>query len=395
MIYHVFQPVVNGKKRWGYYYRQTDGTKIAKIRHPETKKPFKTKADVEQYLRDLQGQEVKGPSTTIEQLAQYLFLPDGEWAKRQTRRRDGRPLSLQTFCEHEVHVRLHIIPAIGNERIADVDTQMIEDFLYSLDMSNRTRRNVASTLLIILKQGVRKKIIKVIPPFELPAKKSKKPSVLIMKELRALFPRDLKALKKIWAPGKNIPRPESPEARLALAACACTMFMGGLRPQEARAVGPGQLMKKDGILLITRSMDSESKVQEYVKMGDQRDPRYRGTFLIDWAMDIVEAWLKVRPRRIDFLFTYDEKPIRIELLRTRLQAACKAAGIPMEGRRIIPYSGRYTFESTIRPLIPAEILMAIMGHVDPAMPDHYDMPVLKERMKQIASYKNKISEVLM
>ncbi len=392
MIYHVFHPIVSGEKRWGYYFRQ-DGKKKTVIKHPRTGEKFSTKISVEQWIDELKGQEVQGSSSTVKELAKYLFMADGQWAKRQTRRRDGRPLSAQTLREHELNVRRHIITALGSDRLADIDTQTIEEFLYSLDLSNRTRRNVASTLLIILKEGVRRRIIKSVPTFELPTKKSKKPSVLILKELRALFPRDVKKLAKIWEPGKTHPE-EPKEARLALAACACTMFLGGLRPQEARAVGPGQLIRDQGVLLVTRSMDSDGKVQEYVKMGDVTDPRYRGTFLIDWAMEILEVWLKVKPRRMDFLFTYNDQPIRKELLRIRLIAAVKAAGIPMEGRRIIPYSGRYTFESTVRPFIPVEILMALMGHVDPAMSDHYDVPVLTERMRQLAPYRKKIGKAI-
>lgn len=394
MIYHPFQPTVQGEKRWGYYFRQSDGKKTTVIKHPDTGKRFKTRVSVEQWIDELRGREVHGSVVTIKELSKYLFNADGPWAQRQARRRDGKPLSIQTMREHELNVRLHIEPAIGKERVVDVDTQMIEEMLYSLDLSNRSRRNVASTTLIILKEAVRRRIIKVIPPFELPTKKSRKPSVLVMKELRALFPRDPGELVRVWAPGKTTAHPEPKEARLALAACACTMFLGGLRPQEARAVGPGQLMREDGVLLITRSMNAEGKVQEYVKMGDERDPRYRGTFLVDWAMEILEAWLKVRPRRIDFLFTYMDKPIRPELLHARISSAVKAAGITTEGRRIIPYSGRYTFESTVRPFIPMEILMALMGHVDRSMPDHYDMPVLKERMRQLAPYRKKIGKAI-
>jgi hypothetical protein len=126
-----------------------------------------------------------------------------------------------------MHVRKHFIPAIGSRRIAEVDTQLVDDFLFSLDISNRTRWNVASTLQAILKEAVRRRIIKALPLFELPQKKSRKPNILTLEDLRRLFPRDRKTLADIWAPTRA---GEPAEARLAIVACAATMFFGGLRP---------------------------------------------------------------------------------------------------------------------------------------------------------------------
>jgi len=164
-----------------------------------------------------------------------MFVSDGPWAQRRQRRRNGRPLAHNTLYEHGMHVRKHIIPAIGRERICDVDTQMIGDFLDDLAMSNRNRRNVASTLQLIFKEAVRRRIIKAIPLMELP---SKKPNILTLEDLRKLFPRDRAELAKVWASGRTSAEP--PEARYALAACCAIMFFGGLRLQEARAVSPQQ-----------------------------------------------------------------------------------------------------------------------------------------------------------
>jgi len=393
MVYHVYHPTVQGEARCGYYFREA-GRKTCVIKHPRTGQKFRNDADVERWLDELRSREVAGSTATVSELGRYLFLPDGPWAQRQARRRDGHPLSPQTLREHELNARRHILPAIGRERVCDVDTQMIDELLYALDLSNRSRRNVAGTLQAILKEGVRRRIIRVLPPIELPDKKSRKPAVLTLDQLRALFPRSRKELMGIWEPAGT--HPEAPAARLALAACAATMFFGGLRPQEARAARPDQYpteLRKLGIFLVMRSMDSEGRVKEYLKMGDERDRRYRGTLLIDWAKEMLELWLRVRPRR-PYLFTYDERPIRAELLRARLAAAAEKAGIQSKGRRIIPYSGRYTFNSSVKPFLPQEVLMTLMGHVDAAMPERYDVPVLIERMKQLAPHRENINKAI-
>ena len=389
-IYYISHNTVAGSKRWGYYFFDDKGKRRTTILHPRTRKPFKTEADVEGWLEELRGREVEGSNVTVGELAKYLFLPDGPWAQRQARRRDDRPLAQNTLYEHAMHVRKHIIPAVGGRRVAELDTQMVDDFLYSLDLSNRTRWNVASTLQAILKEAVRRRIIKALPLFELPQKKSRKPNILTLEDLRKLFPRDRQVLQDVWAPSRG---GEPPEARLAIAACAATMFFGGLRPQEARAISPGQLHRDSGILLVTRSMDAQGKVSEYVKMGDDRDPRYRGTLLIDWALEVMDPWLELAGSE-EFLFTFRGDVIRKDLLQDRLRSAIGRAGIPMKGRRFIPYSGRYTFNTTLRPFLPAAVLMAIMGHVDPAMPERYDVPILLERMRQLAPYREEINRAI-
>ncbi len=260
-------------------------------------------------------------------------------------------------------------------------------------MSNRGRRNVAATLIKVLKEAKRRQIIQVIPDVELPGKQSSKPSTLTLEELKQLFPSDKASLRDLWGgPRENIKR-EAADAGLALAACAATLFFGGLRPQEARAVAPEQLLKKISVLLVTRSMSSEGKVIPYLKMGNDRDKRYRGTLLIDRAMQVLEAWLSVGGQG-DFLFTYQGAPIRPELLHARLQTALSRTEIPTAGRRIIPYSGRFTFDSIFRPILPPEVLMAVMGHLTPAMSDHYDQPVLVDRMHQLAPWRKKLNEAV-
>jgi integrase len=390
MIYHVYQPTLYGQKRWGYYYRM-DGKRKTIVKDPRTKKPFASQEDVESWIRELREEESSAP-IKVREIAEHLFDVDGEWAKRQARRRDGRPLAPQTIYEHGMIVRKHIIPKLGDEAVVDVTADMIEDFLYSLEISNRTRQNVATTFLAVLRQAQRKRIIKSVPLIEMPQKKSRKPNIFTLEDLRKLFPRDRAALQEVWAPGKT-GWGEPPEARLAIAACAATMFFGGLRPQEARAVGPEQLHRDSGILLVTRSFDGQGKVNQYAKMGDANDPRYRGTLLIDWALEVMDPWLQAR-RREDFLFTYREGYIRKDLLLDRLRLAIKTAGIPTEGKRFIPYSGRYTFDTTVKPFLPAAVLMALMGHVDPAMPERYDVPILLERMRQLAPYRQEINRAV-
>ncbi len=390
MRYSVDRPQIRGVLRWRLSI--TEGTRRKRlIVHPETGRPFASRGDVERYIEELRANAVRGFGATVGELGKHMFKPDGPWAQRQAKKRGNRRLAPHTLQEHELNYRLHIEPEIGDEVLRDVDTQMIDQMLYANDLSNRTRRNLAGTMQAILKEAVYRRIISALPPIELPDKRSRKPSVPTLEELRELFPTALRTLQKLWAGEKT--RQEPPGAGLAFAGCAAVLFFGGLRPQEGRAAWPDQLLRRQSVLLVTRSMDSDGNVLEYLKMGDERDPRYRGTFLVDRAMRVIGHWLKVRPGA-QWLFTYKGAAIREETLHARLQLAAERAGILYPGRRIIPYSGRYAFETVVRPLIPKDILMLLMGHIDQAMPERYDLPHLVARMKQMRPHLEKLNRAI-
>ncbi len=379
MIYHVFQPTIRGEERWGYYYRVA-GKKKKVIKDPRTRKPFASQDDVESWIAQLRALESDtGPK--LAEVAEHLFDEGGEWSKRRARKRDGKPLAKNTLYEHDLITKEYIIPGLGNEAVVDIDYQMIDDWIYSedVDVTNSFRRNILSTLRQVLKECVRLRLIKAIPYMEFPTKNNRKPSPLTLHETNLLFPEDPAKLRAVWKD-----RYDKADEGLAFAACSAAMFFGGARPQEARAAHLNQLMTDIWALLIVRTMDSQGKVQEYVKMANARDPRYRGTFLFLQGPYVMQEWLKVRPPESPFLFTFHGALILRDRLQDRLRAAITRAEIPTVGRRFIPYSGRYTFETVIKPALSREDLMMFMGHVDETMPEHYDVPVLIDRMRSMA-----------
>jgi len=379
MIYHVFRPSVHGKKRWGYYY-QEKGRRRTVVKHPRTGRHFTSRTDVESWIRQLQDGEVSGSSATVRQVAEFMFLPTSEWAQRRARQRDGQELSPHTLYEHHTIVQRHILPEWGDDRLADLRVAELEDWLYDLDVSNRYRRTIAGTWNLILKRAERSGILPMAPRLELPSKTSRKPDILTTDMLKKVFPKGRVDLRKVWRNEDN--RKEPAEAWLMFAAFFATMFYGGLRPQEARAVHVDQLHLDLGAVLVTRSMNRQNQVESYLKMGSDRDPRYRVAILPDRAVTMIRWWLAAAAPT-EFLFTFAGRPLNRDLPVDRLRKAIGSAGIPMEGKRYIPYSGRYTFVTLVKPLLDRAALMALTGHVDEAMPERYDVPYLLERAKQL------------
>jgi integrase len=86
---------------------------------------------------------------------------------------------------------------------------------------------------------------------------------------------------------------------------------------------------------------------------------------------------------VDFIFTFAGRPLNRDLPVDRLRKAIGNAGILADGKRYIPYSGRYTFVTLVKPLLDRAALMALTGHVDEVMQERYDIPYLIERAKQL------------
>ena len=122
MTYHVYQPTIEGEKRWGYYCR-IDGRKKTVIKYPRTRKPFASQEDVESWIAELREGEAGG-QVKVKDVAEHLFDAEGEWATRQARRREGRRLAQNTLYEHAMIVRKHIIPRLGEEAIVDVKSDI-------------------------------------------------------------------------------------------------------------------------------------------------------------------------------------------------------------------------------------------------------------------------------
>ena len=379
MAYHLTHRTVGGKKRWGYYWRERGKRRVC-IVHPRTRQPFRTKREVELWIRQLQDGETAGYGTTVRQLAEFMFLPTSDWARRRARQRDGQELSPHTLYEYNTIVQRYVLPEWGDDHLADLRVPELEDWLYDLDVSNRYRRSIAGTWNKIFKVAERRRILPVAPRLELPSNISRKPDILTTGMLKKVFPEKEVELRKVWRNQDNHMEPET--AWLMFAAFFSTMFYGGLRPQEARAVHVDQLHLQLGAILVTRSMDNASQVQSYLKMGNQRDPRYRVAILPDRAVTIIRGWLEAAAP-IDFVFTFAGRPLNRELPINRLRKAIGNAGISTEGKRYIPYSGRYTFVTLVKPLLDRAALMALTGHVDEAMPERYDVPYLLERAKQL------------
>ena len=392
MLYYVFRPIINGEKRWGYWYR--DGNRKRQvIKHPQTGRRFATKREVDEWISQLRTDWASGSSATFEELCEHLFDASGTWAERRRRQRDGQSLSEATLVQHRQFVRDYILPYWKSKRIIDTTSRDLDTWLYDLELSNAMRRGVAITMNVVLKEAQRRGIMEILPAISLPAKAKKgRRSVLSLDGLSSLFPSSAGELRRVWSFAGS--QREEEYTWLMFAACAATMFYGGLRPQEARAIHHDQIIPELAAVLVTRSMDSQNKILEYTKGGDAaRDPRYRFTLLPDRAQALIDEWIGVS-KPAGPVFTFHQKILRREHFNKRVVRAIGMAKVKTEGRKFSAYSGRYTYVTVVKPFLDRAALMTLTGHIDEAMPERYDKPYLLERARQMQSVRANLNGAL-
>lgn len=289
-----------------------------------------------------------------------------DWLQRREKR-GGRALSDQTIYEARLHWSKHIKASFEGRDIATITPEEVEDWADSLGKSTRYRQAITGTLKGMLLEMRRQGYDTRAHMAEVSKGKSRKPAVFTQKDIDTLF-----SGPEPWR------RKHEPEwvGEMLLSLFALMTF-GGLRPQEARAVHADQVLPELHAVLVTRSITDKKVVSEYMKKGNDRDPRYRGTLLSDKGWQAFYQWAgKVTDGP---LYTLDGI-LRKEFLRDRLRYTCEANDI--QGR-IVPYSCRYTYVSRYKSILDQSVLMSMVGHVDPAMPERYHRPYLEEQMGQL------------
>ena len=398
MRYRIIHTTVRGKKRWGY--RWFDGeTRRQSLFNPDTGKPFLTKSDVERYLLVLQARDRARSGRKIVDVASWIFEPGSPWIDRQARRRDGRPLAPSTIAKRKRHVDKHIMKRWGEVDPATLKPAEIEEWLYSLEASNKYRNEVWVSLRMILREFQREGALLSVPRIEQPRGKPKKKSALTLRQLQALFPADDEALYSVWSDPRDRPekgpRPYWDEY-LKLAACSALMFYGGLRPQEARAICVDQLYLEHHGILVTRQVTDQNTIVPYLKGADQADDRYRYALLPARAVRLLRRWLdRAGPSWALFpRASGEEGPITNDHFYKRVRRAYVNSGIDLGAGRYTPYSGRYTWRTLFGANLESTASMELMGHRDTDTHQSYNRPQLEERIRERSTIVDQLNAML-
>jgi len=237
------------------------------------------------------------------------------------------------------------------------------------------------TLKLVMQEAKREGIIENIPEFEPFRRSGRRQDVLSSEELTALFPYDEKELIKIWKRPDDM-RKERDEIALMFGTLFCVTVSAGLRSGEIRALHREQISLTNSGLMIDRALDDRGQIGSLKKATDT-DSRSRAVIIPEISLKMLERWLERMPECPDFpglVFSYREKPIANYYILDRFKFGLDRLGIDYETRRLTVHCLRYTYNTRMRTLLSEQVLREFVGHRSVVMTDHYDNPILEERL---------------
>ena len=87
------------------------------------------------------------------------------------------------------------------------------------------------------------------------------------------------------------------------------------------------------------------------------------------------------PQYPGLVFSYRGKPISKWYILDRFNFGLDRLGIDHVKRRLTVHCLNYTYNTRMKTILSAEVLRDFIGHRSEAMTDHYDNPILLERLK--------------
>jgi integrase len=186
--------------------------------------------------------------------------------------------------------------------------------------------------------------------------------VFALERLRRMFPPGQEELVAVWK-------------TLKYAALFITMATTGIREGEARAL-QWQHVLPDGWLLVERAVKIDGTIGPLKKRERTGEPRV--VALPSRAQETLNWWRQESPFALpnDLIFFGDraDHPLNRRTFADLLNGAILKAGVVRGARYLTAHSLRHTYNTAMRRAIPADTLMALMGHRDSRMSEHYDHP---------------------
>ncbi len=399
--YHVFKKpkkTKDGKpfSRWYYYFYDENGRKIQKAcPYPQCK----NRSDAESYIRTLPPLEgAKNPDLLLSDIAATMYIPGSAHIDR--RYQLGKSIDIQTMLEARRYIEF-IIGKWGSVALKDIEVDDIVNHLFSIDRSGSWKNRYISILKEIYAEAPRYGCKIRTPDFPHFARNSKKADIFSSAELKVLF------------------QPENFQDYQYYVFFLLTLS-GGLRLGETRAIRQKQIIPEKKALIIDGFCKQNGERTVYNKMGTPENPKLRVVPLPAFTLSIVLTYTYGRGLKPDdFIFTLNNKPISKETAENVFYKALQSAGLiprrkpvkrckygagrqlqiraklkPLDGRKLVPHSLRYTYVSRMRRELSAADLQPMTGHTTEAMVDYYNRINLEEALAALPDADTALSWLL-
>jgi len=169
-----------------------------------------------------------------------------------------------------------------------------------------------------------------------------------------------------------------------------------LSSEELTALFPDeeQVSLANSGLVIDRAVD-ERGIIGLLKKGTEEDPRSRAVLIPDKSLKILERWMDKTPKCPEFpglIFPYRNKMISSCYILDRFRFGLDNLGIDHVKRRLTVHCLRYTYNTCMKTKLPGDVLREFLGHRSIGMTDHYDNPILLERLLAFQDMRSKVEQ---
>jgi integrase len=322
---------------------------------------------------------ITAAAATVADFASDMFTAGAPHLKRWANK--GMVLKDNTVTQHRRDLTKYILPGFGHLPFERITPALVEDYLLEQNLSNSTRNAILYTLKLVMREARRSGILEIIPELEAFKRNSKRQNTLSGEELTALFPSDEKDFIDVWKRPADM-RKEQPTLAVMFGTLFCVAVSAGLRSGEARALHREQVSIENSGLIIDRAVEENGNIG-LLKKATEEENRARAVVIPEVTLKVLERWLGRVPKCKAFpnlIFPYHERPITGYYILDRFRYGLKNAGINCENRRLTVHCLRYTYNTRMKTLLSGEVLREFLGHRAVSMTDHYDNPILAERL---------------
>jgi integrase len=392
--YHLFERERRGKVVY-YYWYEDKGKRIQKACGYKCENKRQAVTFLEELLKaDLTETRRQSSlsSITIKDFAKDMFTEGAPHLARWAAK--GKVLKWQTIIQHRRHLTGYLLPRFGKLRFPEITPTAVEDFLLEQRLSNSCRNTILYTLKLVMREAKRAGIIEMLPEFEPFRRNGKRQDTLSSEELTKLFPYDEEDLVRIWTRPDDKRKERDTNLALMFGTLFCVTVSAGLRSGEIRALHQDQISITNSGLVIDRAVDDRGEIGP-LKKATEEDPRSRAVIIPEITLKILERWLGRAPECPNYpglVFSYHGKPIANYYILDRFRYGLQNAGIDYETRRLTVHCLRYTYNTRMRTILSEQVLREFVGHRSVAMTDHYDKPILLERLAAYQSVKPSVEQ---
>jgi integrase len=328
-------------------------------------------------------------------LAEYAhdFYVWGQCSYIRRQHAKGRTFNRHWAMENRGLLVNYVFPRFGTARLDTITRPAVERWLVDLPLSNQSKNHLLYGLRTIFREAESERLIASNPleHVEPMAKQGRKRDIFSLPELKLLFPPDHDGLIKVWG-------------QMKYAALYLTMATTGIREGEARALQWKHVLPT-GWLVVERAVKIDGTIGALKKRERTGEPRV--VALPARTQDALSWWHEQSqygaPDDLVFFGDNADHPLNRNTFQDILARALdgehredkkKPTRIERGGRYLTTHSLRHTYNTMMRRSIPADALLALMGHRDSRMSDVYDHPEIADRIKALEGVRGQIESAL-